>query len=84
MTSDARQGYSLALAREVAAADQRKIGVQFGLHCIERGIPVSEVAANFKVSRTSVYAWFRGTFTPAPEYVEEMQRQLDLAKAKSA
>lgn len=84
MTSDARRGYSLAFAREVEAADGTKLGVQLGRLCIEKNIPIAQVAERFKVSRTAVYAWFRGEFAPAGEHAKRIRKLLDLAQTESA
>lgn len=84
MTSDARKGYSLALMREVEAADQSKVAIRFAKLCIAQNIPVATVAMKFGVSRTSVYAWFRGQYTPASGHLEQMQIMLDRAQAESA
>jgi len=53
-------GYSQQLVKANKKASIKKLGVQLGRHCISRGISVIEVAEHFKVSRTAVYAWFKG------------------------
>ena len=73
--SDAR-GYSYALVRENAAADQRMLGVRLGKVCITADIPASEVARHFGVARQSVYSWFVGRFQPRPELVDAINRFL--------
>ena len=48
-------GYSQSLIEAVQTADDTSLGVALGRFCIERGIPVTEVAGIFKVSRATVY-----------------------------
>lgn len=59
-------GYSVSVQRRNAEADDASVGVRLGRVCIQRDIPVSEVASRFGVSRQSVYDWFDGTYVPAP------------------
>jgi len=40
------------------------LGVKLGRACIKAGISVAQVAADFDVSRTAVYAWFCGRSSP--------------------
>lgn len=58
------QGYSLSVAEGIANADGNLIGVQLGRFCLDRGIPVSEVANALIVSRQTLYAWFSGAVQP--------------------
>ena len=53
-------GYSQQLVKANKKADQKLLGVQLGRHCIKKDIPVAHVAKSFGVSRTAVYAWFKG------------------------
>lgn len=53
-------GYSQQLVKANKKANQKLIGVQLGRHCIAKDIPVAYVAKSFGVSRTAVYAWFKG------------------------
>lgn len=59
-------GYSVIVQRRNAEADGASAGVRLGRVCIEKDIPVSEVATRFRVSRQTVYDWFYGTYVPAP------------------
>lgn len=77
--SDARRGYSHALAKLVAARDQSSTVVRFAAYCIEREIPVEEVAKAFRVSRASVYNWFKGTYSPREKQIARMQNILSKA-----
>jgi DNA-binding XRE family transcriptional regulator len=40
------------------------LGVKLGRACIKAGVSVVQVAADFEVSRTAVYAWFCGRSSP--------------------
>jgi|TARA_R110000868_G_scaffold305974_1_gene567012 transposase len=53
-------GYSQKLAEMNKKANRRMLGVQLGSWCIKQGMPVMDIANNFKVSRTTVYNWFTG------------------------
>jgi hypothetical protein len=53
-------GYSQQLVKANKKANQKLIGVQLGRHCIKKEIPVAYVSKSFGVSRTAVYAWFKG------------------------
>jgi hypothetical protein len=53
-------GYSQQLVKANKSANQKLLGVQLGKHCIKKDIPVAHVAQSFGVSRTAVYAWFKG------------------------
>jgi predicted DNA-binding transcriptional regulator AlpA len=37
--------------------------------CIEKSIPVAEVAAMFGVTRATIYNWMTGKTTPSPRYL---------------
>jgi hypothetical protein len=67
-------GYSMGLALANKKADGKSRGVALGRFCIEKGIPVSEVAVTFKVSRTAVYNWFSGLSQPDREHSEQIER----------
>lgn len=74
------KGYSILLAEEIKAADQKLIGVQLGRVCISKDIPVSDVAEFFNVSRMTVYSWFKGESSVSSRYAEKMQKLLDKIK----
>jgi AcrR family transcriptional regulator len=52
--------YSSLTARQIREADPELLGVKFGLLCLERDIPIADVADYLHVSPPTVYAWFRG------------------------
>lgn len=57
-------GYSLHVRDLNSNADPASLGVELGKYCIDRNIPVTKVAAEFSVSRTTVYNWFCGVTAP--------------------
>lgn len=67
-------GYSMGLVQANKAADGKSRGVALGRFCISKGIPVSEVADIFKVSRTAVYNWFSGLSQPDRDHAEQIER----------
>lgn len=54
------RGYTTKFIRAVNEADQTKLGVQLGQLCIKNDIPVADVAEFIKITRMTVYHWFRG------------------------
>jgi hypothetical protein len=75
-------GYSLSTARRNAQADQTKLGVRIGKYCIANNIPVEGVAAAAGVSRTAVYDWFCGAYSPRPKIAEVVAAYLSTYSAK--
>jgi transcriptional regulator with XRE-family HTH domain len=57
-------GYSVRLCARNENADHDLLGVQLGTLCIQRDIPVSQVAKELRVSRATVYNWFCGATSP--------------------
>jgi len=51
-------GYSVKLVSLNHSADGRLLGVRLGRVCIDRDIPVAEIAADLGVTRQTVYNWF--------------------------
>lgn len=58
-------GYSQRLIERNRDADIEHIGVQLGRVCIQHGVPVTDVATAFGVSRQTIYNWFSGEVSPA-------------------
>lgn len=58
-------GYTVSLVRANKAAPSHMLGVRLGRACIKAGVPVIQVAMDFEVSRTAVYAWFCGRSNPS-------------------
>ncbi len=53
-------GYSRQLANKVNCADKKLLGVKLGLLCLDKDVPVKQIAESFGVSRMTVYFWFYG------------------------
>ena len=70
------KGYSILLADQIKAADPTKLGVRLARVCINKDIPVSDVAEFFGVSRMTVYSWFRGKSTVSGKFVEKVNKIL--------
>ena len=67
-------GYSTLTAREIKEANQTLLGVKLGMLCLDRDIPVTDVAEFFGVSRVTVYSWFRGKTVVSGKYADKMQK----------
>ena len=65
-------GYSQRLVEANKEADSDSLGVALGRYCIERNIPVNDVAEYLNVSRASVYNWFWGSSVPSREHSEQI------------
>lgn len=70
------KGYSALTIREVQEANPTLLGVKLAKICIDRNIPVSDVAEFFGVSRVTVYAWFRGKAVVSGKHSDKMQKLL--------
>lgn len=75
-------GYSYQLVEANKKADDKSWGVLLGRMCIERNIPVSEIAGRLDVSRATIYNWFWGTTYPSRHHCEKIERLLSRIKAK--
>ena len=69
-------GYSLTTVQRNREADGDKLGVALGRVCIERCIPVSEVAKRLRVTRPTIYNWFEGTCAPSAGLENEVASYL--------
>jgi len=69
-------GYSVKLAQTNANADGDMLGVKLGNVCIRNDIPVAVVAERLKVSRQTVYDWFRGEVSPQAASVTAIEEFL--------
>lgn len=58
-------GYSQGLIERNRQANDTRLGVRLGRVCIEKQVPVTVVANEFKVTRQTVYNWFSGVSSPA-------------------
>lgn len=71
------KGYSLLTANEIREANRTLLGVQLGRICLEKDIPVTDVAEFFDVSRVTVYSWFRGKTVVSGKYSDKMKRLIE-------
>jgi hypothetical protein len=69
-------GYSQSLARANRQASSKSLGVVLGRVCIEKDISVIAVADAFKVSRMTVYNWFKGVSAPHPSLHLPIERYI--------
>ncbi len=69
-------GYSTLTAREIRLADPDMLGVKLGLLCLERGIPIVDVAEYLHVSRVTIYAWFRGKTEVSDKHRDKIEKLL--------
>ena len=58
------RGYSISVAETIKQANGELLGVRLGVLCIQKGIPVSQVASATGVTRQTVYHWFCGARSP--------------------
>jgi transcriptional regulator with XRE-family HTH domain len=66
------RGYSIRLIEANKEAAHDHPGVMLGRLCIAQGIPVSDVAQFFGVSRMTVYKWFKGAEMPRRKKLEKI------------
>jgi predicted transcriptional regulator len=74
MSETNTRGYSPAMVTAVQNATTDSIGVKLGKLCIQKNIPVIDVASFFGVSRQAVYMWFKGQAKPKASYQEKMNK----------
>ena len=70
------KGYSTLTVREIEEANPTLLGVKLAKVCVDRNIPVSDVAEFFGVSRVTVYSWFRGKAVVSGKHADKMQKLL--------
>ena len=63
------RSYGEKFLLELRDADPTRLGVQLGRLCVDANLPALYVAKVLKVSKTTIYAWFRG------QYVREQKRK---------
>jgi len=66
-------GYSRRTAWLIKQADPKLLGVKLGVICVDRDIPVADVAEWMGVSRMTVYAWFRGRFVVSKTHEQKVK-----------
>ena len=70
------KGYSALTIRDIQEANPTLLGVKLAKVCVDRNIPVSDVAEFFGVSRVTVYSWFRGKAVVSGKHADKMQKLL--------
>jgi hypothetical protein len=70
------QGYSRLTVRRIYEADGSLLGVKLGKLCVERDIPIADVAEYFNVSRVTIYSWFRGESVISGKYAETIRKMM--------
>lgn len=63
------RSYGQKFLLELRDADPTRLGVQLGRLCVDANLPALYVAKVLKVSKTTVYEWFRG------QYIRESNRR---------
>lgn len=71
------RGYANKFIQDVQGADQTKLGVRLGVACIKGEIPVSDVAEFFKVTRATVYNWFKGKTKVPTEHTDKIEKLIE-------
>ena len=65
------------MAEEIKSADSSLLGVRLGRVCLNKDIPVKDVAEFFGVSRMTVYSWFRGKTLVSGKHSDKMKKLLE-------
>ena len=68
------RGYDSLFIRKVEEADQNPAVLALADVCIERSVPVTEVAAALGVTRATIYNWMTGKTVPHPRYLALMPK----------
>ena len=70
------QGYSLKLRDLNRRAPSKLLGVRLGRVCIKHDVPATLIAGRFRVSRQTVYNWFRGASEPNPSLTSLIEQYI--------
>lgn len=68
------RGYTTKFIAAVNAADQSKLGVRLAQLCIDNDIPVKDVSEFLKVTRMTVYHWFKGETNALGQHKEIVEK----------
>lgn len=68
------KGYSYSTVLAIREANPELPGVRLGLHCLERGISVHDVAKAVGASRRMVYLWMVGRYHPRSDFLAKIER----------
>lgn len=71
------RGYSKTVVEAVQNTATDSMGVTLGRICIQRDIPVNDIAKFFGVSRQAVYWWFKGKMKPAEKHLDKMEKLIE-------
>lgn len=63
------RSYGEKFLLELRDADPTRLGVQLGRLCVDANLPALYVSKILDVSKTTIYAWFRG------QYIREQKRR---------
>jgi transcriptional regulator with XRE-family HTH domain len=74
--SSISRGYSTLFIRKVEEADRGDLVSQYAYACIDRNLPMSEVARRMDVTRATIYNWFTGKATPRAHQQEKIRKAL--------
>lgn len=69
-------GYSARVIEINKQADDSRLGVALGRHCIALDIPVTTVSQRMGVSKQTVYNWFMGLYDPHHSYKEVIHKMI--------
>lgn len=70
------RGYSTLFIRKVDTADQGDLVRQYAHACIDRNLPITEVARRMAVTRATIYNWFTGKSSPRAHQQEKIRKAL--------
>jgi transposase-like protein len=73
----------MRFVRAVRAVDPSHPAAELARLCVEHEIPVSTVAAEFGVTRASVYGWFSGARRPREELMQPIRAYTEKLKQLS-
>jgi hypothetical protein len=71
------RGYNYRLVTANKEADMQHPGVKLGRLCIEKDIPVRDVANHFGVSRATIYKWFVGEWYPRNPHIAMIAQYIE-------
>jgi DNA-binding transcriptional regulator YiaG len=78
-----QRGYDSLFLQKVEDADQTPVVMLLADICINKGIPMAEVAHFFGVTRATVYNWMTGRTVPHPRHRAVMPKIISrLSKRK--
>ena len=70
------RGYDTLFLQKVEDADQRPLVMQLADVCINKNVPITEVAQMFGVTRATVYNWLTGKSVPRARHLAVMPKHI--------